>query len=131
MLYEVITGLTRNGSVSKPKKALYIVVRRRLGVAIQEIDQSLADSFGLARPSGALVSSVDKDGPAARAGLEAGDVILGIDGQPVEISGELPAIVAAKRPGETIRLQVWRNKATREITVKVGAFKEEKRNNFV
>jgi len=102
------------------------VERGRLGVAIQEIDQSLADSFGLARPSGALVSSVDKDGPAARAGLEAGDVILGIDGQPVEISGELPAIVAAKRPGETIRLQVWRNKATREITVKVGAFKEEK-----
>ncbi len=102
------------------------VERGRLGVAIQEIDQSLADSFGLARPSGALVSSVDKEGPAARAGLEAGDVILGIDGQPVEISGELPAIVAAKRPGETVRLQVWRNKATREITVKVGAFKEEK-----
>lgn len=102
------------------------VERGRLGVAIQEIDQALADSFGLARPAGALVSSVDKDGPAGRAGLEAGDVILGIDGQAVEISGELPSIIAAKRPGETVRLQVWRNKAVRDITVKVGAFQEDK-----
>lgn len=102
------------------------VERGRLGVAIQEINQSLADSFGLPRPAGALVSSVDKDGPAARAGLEAGDVIVGIDGQTVEASGELPAIVAAKRPNESIRLQVWRNKAMREIPVKLGAFQEEK-----
>ena len=50
------------------------VERGRLGVAIQEVDQALADSFGLARPAGALVSSVDKDGPAGRAGLEAGEV---------------------------------------------------------
>ncbi|RKT50818.1 serine protease Do [Azonexus fungiphilus] len=100
------------------------VERGRLGVAIQEVNQSLADSFGLPRPAGALVSSVDKDGPAARAGLEAGDVILGIDGQPVNASGELPAVVAAKRPGETVRLQVWRNKAMRDIVVKVGAFQE-------
>ncbi len=102
------------------------VERGRLGVAIQEVDQALADSFGLARPAGALVSSVDKDGPAGRAGLEAGDVILGIDGQAVEISGELPSIIAAKRPGETVRLQIWRNKTARDITVKVGTFQDDK-----
>jgi len=101
------------------------VERGRIGITIQEVDQSLADSFGLNRPAGALVNSVDKDGPAARAGLQAGDVILGIDGQPVELSGELPAIVAAKRPGDTVRLQVWRNRAARDVVVQVGAFSEE------
>jgi len=102
------------------------VERGRLGVTIQEINQSLADSFGLSKPSGALVSSVEKGGPAARAGLEAGDVILGIDGQPVQAAGELPAVVAGKRPGESVRLQVWRGKSTRDIDIKVGAFREEK-----
>ncbi|WP_234085433.1 DegQ family serine endoprotease [Azonexus sp. R2A61] len=102
------------------------VERGRLGVTIQEINQALADSFGLSKPSGALVSSVEKGGPAARAGLEAGDVILGIDGQPVQAAGELPAVVAGKRPGESVRLQVWRGKSTRDIDIKVGAFGEEK-----
>ena len=102
------------------------VERGRIGITIQEVDQSLADSFGLPRPAGALVTSVDKDGPAGKAGLEAGDVILGIDGETVEQSGELPAIVAAKRPGENVRLQVWRNRAARDLTVQVGAFEEEK-----
>ena len=102
------------------------VERGRIGVSIQEVSQSLADSFGLPRPAGALVSSVDKNGPAAKAGLEAGDVILGIDGQPVDISGELPAVIAGKRPGETVRLQVWRAKAARDIDVRVGSFGEER-----
>ena len=102
------------------------VQRGRLGVAIQEVNQSLADSFGLKKPAGALVSSVEKDSPAAKAGLEPGDVILGINGKSIASSGELPAVVAGMAAGETAKLQVWRAGASREIDVKVGVFADEK-----
>lgn len=102
------------------------VQRGKLGVAIQEVNQSLADSFGMKKPAGALVSSVEKDSPAARGGLEPGDVILGINGKSIGASGELPAIVAGMAPGETAKLQVWRAGAGREIDVKVGVFADEK-----
>ncbi len=102
------------------------VQRGKLGVTIQDVNQSLADTFGLAKPAGALVSSVEKGSPAAKAGLEPGDVILGIDGKAIDNSGELPAAVATKQPGESARLQVWRKGDTRNIDVKVGSFAEEK-----
>jgi serine protease Do len=102
------------------------VQRGKLGVSIQEVNQSLADTFGLPKPAGALVASVEKGSPAAKAGLEPGDVILGIDGKRIESSGELPAAVASKLPGESARLQVWRKGQTRDIDVKVGSFGEEK-----
>ena len=102
------------------------VQRGRLGVAIQEVNQSLADSFGLKKPAGALVSSVEKESPAAKAGLESGDVILTINGKEITSSGELPAIVSGMAPGESAKLQVWRNGNAREIDVKVGQFSEEK-----
>lgn len=102
------------------------VERGRIGVSIQEVNQALADSFGLGKPAGALVSSVEKQGPAARAGLEAGDVILGIDGKSIEASSELPAAVALKKPGETARLQIWRKGKTQDIEVTVGRFAAEK-----
>jgi len=102
------------------------VQRGRLGVTIQTIDQSLADSFGLAKPSGALINAVEKGGPAAAAGLEAGDVILAINGREVSHSGELPAIVASMAAGETARLDVWRNGGKRSIDVRIGSFEEAK-----
>ena len=102
------------------------VQRGRLGVAIQEVNQSLADSFGLKKPAGALVSSVEKESPAAKAGLESGDVILAINGKEITSSGELPAIVSGMAPGESAKLQVWRNGNAREIDVKVGQFSDEK-----
>jgi serine protease Do len=102
------------------------VQRGRLGVAIQEVNQSLADSFGLKKPAGALVSSVEKESPAVRAGLEPGDVILAINGKDIAASGELPAIVSGMAPGESAKLQVWRNGNARQIDVKVGQFNDEK-----
>jgi len=102
------------------------VQRGRLGITIQEVNQSLADSFGLSKPTGALVSSVEGGSPAAKAGLEPGDVILSLNGKEVSSSSELPPLVAAIRPGDGAKLQVWRKGASREIEVKVGAQKEEK-----
>jgi serine protease Do len=102
------------------------VQRGRLGISIQEVNQSLADSFGLKKPGGALVGQIEKDSPAAKAGLEPGDVILAINGKEIAGSGELPAIVSAMTPGETAKLQVWRSGAARQIDVPVGQFQEEK-----
>ncbi len=96
------------------------VTRGRLGVMIQDVNQALADSFGLKKPAGALVSSVEKDSPAAKAGLTTGDVILGYNGKEIANSFELPALVADTAPGSTARLDVMRNGDTRRIDVKVG-----------
>ena len=101
------------------------VQRGRLGVSIQEVDQSLAESFGLSQPAGALISSVEKDSPAAQAGLEPGDVILSADGKEIQSSNELPPIIANIRPGTSARLQIWRKGKTQDIDVKVGGAKEE------
>ena len=102
------------------------VQRGRLGVSIQEINQSLADSFGLKKPAGALVGSVDKDGPAAKAGLEPGDVILAINGKEISSSSELPAIVSGMTPGAQAKLQIWRKGGTRDVEVQVGKFSDDK-----
>ena len=96
------------------------VTRGRIGVTIQEVNQSLAESFGLDKPAGALVSSVDRNGPAGKAGVQPGDVILKVDGKPVERLIDVSGIVAEHRPGTTVRLEVWRKGAPREIAVKVG-----------
>jgi serine protease Do len=101
------------------------VVRGRLGVTVQDVNQSLARSFGLDRPAGALVSSVQKGSAAANAGVKPGDVILALDGQPVTGSGDLPPRVATMKPGTAARLTVWRDGARRELEVKVGEAKDE------
>ena len=75
------------------------VERGRIGVSIQEVTQSLAQSFGLERPQGALVSSVEEGSPAQKAGLKPGDVVLAVNGKPIERSAELPPLVAAVKPG--------------------------------
>lgn len=101
------------------------VQRGRLGVTIQDVNQSLAESFGLDKPAGALVASVENGSPAAKAGLEAGDVILSINGKEIVSSNELPPLVAAARPGDTVKLQVWRKGGMREMSVKIGGQKGE------
>ena len=77
------------------------VQRGRLGVTIQEVNQSLSESFGLEKPAGALISSVEKGSPAEKAGLEAGDVILALNGKDIQTSNELPPLVASIRAGDT------------------------------
>ncbi|MBY4768616.1 DegQ family serine endoprotease [Burkholderia ambifaria] len=102
------------------------VSRGRLGVAVQGLNQTLASSFGLQKPDGALVSSVDPNGPAAKAGLQPGDVILGVNGSPVADSTSLPAQIANLKPGSKADLQVWRDKSKKTISVTLGAMTDAK-----
>ncbi|WP_153115669.1 DegQ family serine endoprotease [Rhodocyclus tenuis] len=102
------------------------VSRGRLGVVIQEVSKDLADSFGLSKAQGAAVSAVEKGGPADKAGIEAGDVILKFEGRPVISSGDLPRVVGSVKPGTRVTVQVWRKGAARDIAVTVGETAEEK-----
>ena len=96
------------------------VSRGRLGVMIQDVNQPLADSFGLPRPLGALVSSVEPGGPAARAGLQAGDVILKFNDHEITRSSELPVLVANAKPGSAARLELWRQGSSKTLTIALG-----------
>lgn len=102
------------------------VSRGRLGVVIQEVSKELADSLGLSKPIGAVVNAVEKGGPAEKAGLEPGDVILKFDGKTINNSADLPRMVGATRPGTRSVVQVWRKGATREIAITVGEMPDEK-----
>ena len=102
------------------------VSRGRLGVVIQEVNKELAESLGLSKPMGAVVNAVEKGGPADKAGLEPGDVILKFDGKPINASADLPRLVAATKPGTRSTLQVWRKGTTRDIAVTVGEMVDEK-----
>src|SRR5690606_29848477 len=100
------------------------VVRGRIGVAVQDVNAQLAESFGLDRPRGALVSSVDQEGPAAQAGVRPGDVILAVNGQPVERFGELSTMIARMKPGTQAKLRIWRDRRERELTVRVAEMQD-------
>jgi serine protease Do len=102
------------------------VTRGKLGVVIQNVDQGLADSFGLPQPEGALVSSIEKGGAAERGGVEPGDVILELNGEPVNQSTELPAVIAGLAPGTTVKLEVWRNHARHELSVKLAEMEDKR-----
>jgi serine protease Do len=92
----------------------------RLGVTIQDLNQALAESFGLKRPDGALVASVAPDSVAAKAGLKSGDVITEVNGQPVVRSGELSSLIGLSAPGDKVTLKVWREHAVRNIEARLG-----------
>lgn len=102
------------------------VTRGRIGVVIQPLTKELAESFGLPSTRGALVNSVEKGGPAEKAGIEAGDVILKFNGKIVNSSEDLPRIVGATRPGTPVTIQIWRNKAVRDLKVTVGRMADER-----
>lgn len=102
------------------------VRRGRIGVLVQDVGQQLADTFGLDRPHGALVSQVEADGPARAAGLIAGDVILSVNGQPIERSGQLSAAISQLKPGVRADLEVWRNRSIVHVKCEVAEMKEGK-----
>jgi serine protease Do len=101
------------------------VTRGWLGVAIQEVDKDLAESFGLKKAAGALVSQVVQNGPAGDAGVKYGDIITEFNGKPVILSSDLPHLVGRVRPGSNARLKVVRHGKTKMLTVKIGALPQE------
>jgi len=107
---DVQNQLRANGRVS----------RGRMGVVIQEVTKELAETFGLAKPQGALVSAVEKGGPAEKAGIEAGDVVLRFDGKTINASSDLPRIVGSTRPGSKVVVGLWRKGANKEVDMLVA-----------
>ena len=92
----------------------------RLGVAIQDVNQGFADSFKLDKPEGALVANVDKGSPADRAGLQAGDVIRKINGQPIIASNDLSALIGQSAPGQKVAIEIWRQGKREELSAQLG-----------
>ena len=101
------------------------VTRGRIGVTIQELTRELAESFGLSSPNGALVSNVEKNGPADKAGIQASDVILSFDGKPVNSSSDLPRMVAVVKPGTRVPVELWRKGKSRRVTIEVAEMPED------
>ncbi|HQO29949.1 MAG TPA: DegQ family serine endoprotease, partial [Accumulibacter sp.] len=116
MAMEVQNQLRAHGKVS----------RGRIGVVIQELNKELADSFGLNKAQGAAVNAVEKGGPADRAGVEAGDVILKFDGKTIVNSSDLPRIVGNTKPGSKVPMQLWRKGSLKEVSVVVAEIPDEK-----
>ncbi len=102
------------------------VSRGRIGVVIQEVTRELADSFGLPKPTGALVNQVEKGSPADKAGIEAADIIVKFDGRLIESSSDLPRVVGSTRPGATATVQVLRKGATKDLNLTVGELPEDR-----
>ncbi len=100
------------------------VTRGRIGVTIQEVTRELADSFGLPKAAGALISGVEKAGPADKAGVKASDVILKFDGKAIVSSADLPRIVAATKPGNKVPVQLWRKGSTLDVALVVGEIQD-------
>ncbi len=112
-------------SVADQLKAEGKVSRGWLGVVIQEVNKDLAESFGLDKPAGALVAQVQEGGPAAKGGLQVGDVILSMNGQPIVVSADLPHLVGNLKPGSKIQLEVVRGGSRKTLDMAIGALPED------
>ncbi|QKE63950.1 DegQ family serine endoprotease [Aquipseudomonas campi] len=112
-------------SVADQLKADGKVSRGWLGVVIQEVNKDLAESFGLEKPAGALVAQVLENGPAAKGGLQVGDVILSMNDQPIIMSADLPHLVGGLKPGSKAELEVVREGERKTLQMSVGVLPEE------
>ncbi|MCC6194720.1 MAG: DegQ family serine endoprotease [Burkholderiales bacterium] len=101
------------------------VTRGRIGVQIQPVSKEEAEAFGLGAPRGALVTNVERDSPAAKGGIEVGDIIVKADGKDVRSSTELPRIITAIRPGSKIAIVVWRKGVSKDLSVVVAELPED------
>jgi serine protease Do len=102
------------------------VIRGRIGVGIEGVSKEVSEAIGLGAPRGALVNSVEKDGPASKAGVEAGDVILKFDGRAIERSSDLPRIVGGTKPGTTSTVTVFRKGAPRDLKLQVAEMPQDR-----
>jgi serine protease Do len=100
--------LLKNGKVN----------RSRIGVAVQDLGQPLAQSFGLSTPHGALISAVEPQSPGERAGLKPGDIITSVNGKNIDHSWDLPAVISQLTPGTEAKLGIWHDRKATEVTVK-------------
>ncbi len=117
---DVVAQLKADGRVS----------RGWMGVTLQEVTQDLARSFNLEQPRGALVADVSADGPAAKAGLKTGDIIVAYAGKPVNDSADLPPLVGSTKPGANKTITVIRDGREREIAVTLGQLPDKNRNEL-
>ena len=101
------------------------VTRGWLGVTIQDVDKNLAESFGLTRAGGALIADISTDGPASKAGLRSGDIIVKFDGKPIPSSADLPHVVGLIAPGSTVEVELMRDKKLQTINVEVGGLESD------
>lgn len=106
--------------VSNQLKASGKITRGWLGIAIQELTKELAESFGMKNTNGALVAGVEKNGPADRGGLEAGDVITKFDGKAITASSDLPRAVGAAKPGKVAAVEILRKGSAKTLNIGVG-----------
>jgi serine protease Do len=111
--------------VQEQLRATGRVIRGRIGVTIGAVSREVAEAIGLGKPQGALVTAVDPDGPAAKAGVEPGDVVLRFDGRAIESQSDLPRIVGGTKPGTRATMTVWRKGAQRDLQVTVAEMAPE------
>jgi serine protease Do len=100
------------------------VVRGYLGIHIQEVTPELARAFGLKQGGGVLVGDVAPNTPAANAGLKKGDVILQLNGETVDAPNQLQVQIAQFAPGTNVKLQIWRNGGTQDVSLKLAELDE-------
>lgn len=96
------------------------VVRGWLGVGIQEVDRNLAESFGLEKPMGALISQLEPGGPAEKGGVKVGDIVIEFNGERIDESADLPHVVGLTKPGTSATVRVIRDGKTRDLRLTVG-----------
>jgi len=112
--------------VSEQLRATGRVTRGRIGVQIEQVTKEVAETNGLGTPYGALVRGVETGGPADKAGVEAGDIIIKFDGKKVEKSSDLPRMVGGTKPGVKSNLTVFRRGASKDLTVTIAEIEAEK-----
>jgi serine protease Do len=101
------------------------VVRGYLGVHIQDVTPSLAHQFGLNQGGGVLIGDVSPDTPAAKAGLKKGDVVLELNGQPIEAANQLQVQISQMAPGSSAKMKIWRDGKSQDVTVNLGELPEQ------